>query len=186
MKVTRLALDGVLLVETQRFHDERGSLRETWRESRYLEAGISERFVQDNASYSKKNVLRGLHLQHPSGQGKLVSVLAGEILDVAVDVRRGSPTFGKWVAERLSAENAFQLYIPAGFAHGFAVTSDDALVLYKCTDYHVPGDELTVRWDDPDIGIEWPLSSPIVSAKDANGIRLKDIESGRLPSITGT
>ena len=182
MKVTRLAIEDVLLIETQRFHDDRGSLREAWRESRYAEAGIPGPFVQDNVSFSKRGVLRGLHLQHPTGQGKLVSVLAGEIFDVAVDVRRGSPTFGQWVAEVLSEENARQLYIPTGFAHGFAVTSDDALLLYKCTAYHVPADEVTVFWDDPEIGIEWPISSPIVSLKDANGRMLRDIDSGLLPA----
>lgn len=186
MRVVPLGIEDVLLIETQRFHDERGNFREAWRETRYSEAGIPARFVQDNVSVSKRGVLRGLHLQHPTGQGKLVSVLAGEILDVAVDVRRGSPTFGQWVGAMLSAENARQLYIPVGFAHGFAVTSDEALVLYKCTDYHASEDEVTVLWDDPDIGIEWPESSPILSRKDAEGIWLKDIEPGRLPQYSGS
>lgn len=185
MKAIPLAIGDVLLIETQQFHDERGSFREAWRESSYSEVGISERFVQDNISYSRKGVLRGLHLQHPAGQGKLVSVLSGEILDVAVDVRLGSPTFGQWVGESLSAENARQLYIPTGFAHGFAVISDEALLLYKCTGYHVPSDEVTVLWNDPDIGIEWPGREPNLSAKDANGVRLRDITPARLPSYRG-
>lgn len=183
MKVVPLALDGVLLIETQRFHDSRGSFREAWSQARYAAAGMPENFAQDNVSYSAKGVLRGLHLQHPAGQGKLVSVLEGEVFDVAVDVRRGSPTFGRWVSAVLSAENTRQLYIPVGFAHGFAVTSENALLLYKCSTPYVRNDEVTLLWNDAEIAIDWPISSPILSDKDAEGMRLKEIDPAMLPSF---
>jgi dTDP-4-dehydrorhamnose 3,5-epimerase len=138
--------------------------------------------VQDNVSYSVRGVLRGLHLQHPRGQGKLVSVLRGEVFDVAVDVRRGSPTFGCWAGYTLSAENARQLYIPAGFAHGFAVTGDDALVVYKVTCYHHPAGDVAVAWDDPDVGVEWPVRAPISRSGDRAAPRLRDLAAELLPA----
>ena len=185
MKVEELALAGVRLVTPQVFGDDRGFFVETYAKPRYVEAGIDAEFVQDNLSRSPRNVLRGLHLQHPHGQGKLVQVVEGSVFDVAVDVRVGSPTFGKWVGEELSGENKKQLWIPAGFAHGFAVTSDYALFAYKCTDFYHPECELSVRWDDPAIGIDWPVASPVLSAKDAEALPLAEIDEARLPPFEG-
>ena len=168
MTVTPTALPGVMLIERRVFSDDRGWFVEAWNAERYREAGIAEAFVQDNVSYSRHGVLRGLHLQRdPHAQGKLVSVLHGEVWDVAVDVRPASPTFGQWVGETLSAENGRQLYIPPGFAHGFVVTGDDAVFVYKCTEAYAPHAEGCIRWDDPDIGIAWPVASPTVSERDA-------------------
>lgn len=171
MKVTPLALPEVLLIEPRVFRDERGYFTETWHQSRYADVGIPGPFVQDNLSYSTKGVLRGLHYQWPAAQGKLVSVLRGEVFDVAVDVRRGSRTFGRWVGEVLSAESKNQLWIPEGFAHGFLVLSERAEFLYKTTDYYHPEAEHCLRWDDPTLAIEWPSlgAPPAVSAKDAKG-----------------
>jgi len=185
MRVTPLALPEVLLVEPAVFGDVRGFFMESFSARRYAEVGISGPFVQDNVSRSQRGVLRGLHLQHPHAQGKLVSVLEGEVFDVAVDVRVGSPTFGRWVGECLSAENHRQLYVPAGFAHGFVVTSDEALFSYKCTDYYYPQDERSVRWDDPRIGIVWPVEAPTVSAKDQAGLPLDQVPAGNLPRYQG-
>ncbi|HSP80728.1 MAG TPA: dTDP-4-dehydrorhamnose 3,5-epimerase, partial [Myxococcaceae bacterium] len=141
---------------------------------KYEEAGIVGPFVQDNFSRSVKGTLRGLHFQEPNAQGKLVQVMAGTVFDVAVDIRRGSPTFGQWVGVELSAENRHQLWVPAGFAHGFCVLSETADFLYKCTDFYAPGSERGVAWNDPDLAIEWPVSSPLLSPKDAMAPRLKD------------
>lgn len=177
MRVTPLAIREVLLVEPAMFGDARGFFMESFSARRYAEARIPGPFVQDNLSRSRRGVLRGLHLQHPFAQGKLVSVLEGEVFDVAVDVRVGSPTFGRWVGEYLSAENHRQLYVPAGFAHGFVVTSEDALFSYKCTEYYHPETERSVRWDDPRIGVAWPdVGVPFeLSAKDRAGVPLEDL-----------
>jgi dTDP-4-dehydrorhamnose 3,5-epimerase len=182
MQVTPLRLPEVLLVEPKVFGDQRGFFVETFNAQRYAEHGIKLAFVQDNASLSRRGVLRGLHLQNPSPQGKLVSVLRGQVVDVAVDVRVGSPTFGQWVSAVLSEEDKRQLWVPPGFAHGFAVTSDEALFVYKCTDLYNPTAELVIRWDDPDIGIDWQIAAPTLSQRDAAGIRLKDVPRERLPT----
>jgi dTDP-4-dehydrorhamnose 3,5-epimerase len=159
-------LPEVVIVEPKIFRDNRGFFLETYRENTYREWGIPDRFVQDNYSYSVKGVLRGLHYQLGEPQGKLVWAAQGEIFDVAVDIRRGSPRFGKWEGQWLSAENQRQLYIPPDFAHGFCVKSDYGVVIYKCTRYYAPKEERGVRWDDPQLGINWPVDNPIVSEKD--------------------
>lgn len=180
MKVLKLSIPGVLLVEPPVFDDERGLFMESYRQSRYAEAGIPGPFVQDNVSRSYRGVLRGLHVQHPYAQGKLVSVLEGEVFDVAVDVRVGSPTFGRWCGECLSAQNKRQMYVPVGFAHGFLVTSATALFTYKCTEYYRPEAELVVRWDDPTVGIRWPTRDVLLSARDRDAPSLQSVAE-RLP-----
>jgi len=185
MKVGETSVPGVLLVEPDRFGDSRGFFQELWHERRYADAGIAGPFVQDNISLSGRGVLRGLHLQHPQGQGKLVYVLQGEVFDVAVDVRVGSPSFGQWTGAVLSADNARQLWIPEGFAHGFCVLSEAALFAYKCTDFYNRDTELAVLWNDPEIGIDWPLDDPSVSDKDAVAPPLSAIDRGRLPVWVG-
>ncbi len=174
-----LAIPAVVLIEPVTIGDSRGWFRETYKAEVYAEAGLPVRFVQDNASRSAHGVLRGLHFQRPPhAQGKLVSVMAGEIFDVAVDIRLGSPTYGKWVGEYLSAENGRQLWIPEGFAHGFCVTSDSATLSYKVdAPYSGPSDG-GVRWDDPAIGVAWPLSEPLLSAKDVVQPFLADANHG--------
>lgn len=181
MNVQETGLPGVLLVQPPVYRDGRGFFRETWRAERYAAAGIPDRFVQDNVSLSGRGVLRGLHFQEPNPQGKLVSVLRGEVWDVAVDVRAGSPTFGRWTGYTLSEENGWQLWIPPGFAHGFVVTGDEALFAYKCTDVYRPEAEATVLWNDPELGIEWPVGDALVSDRDARGVRLRDLPPERLP-----
>ncbi len=181
MKVTPTKLPGVVIVDPDVFEDPRGFFLETWAQRRYLEAGLPQTYVQDNLSRSSQGILRGLHLQHPFGQGKLVQVMLGEVFDVAVDVRLGSPTFGQWVGTTLSGKNHRQIYIPPGFAHGFGVISESALFSYKCTEAYHRETELGVIWNDPDIGIEWPLTDPMLSTKDASFPRLKDIPEDRLP-----
>ena len=185
MKVTPTALAGVALVDPQVHGDARGFFLESFHAGRYAAAGVAGPFVQDNVSRSRHGVLRGLHLQHPYAQGKLVSVLEGEVFDVAVDVRVGSPTFGCWVGEYLSAENHRQLYVPAGFAHGFVVTSESALFSYKCTDYYHPETERAVRWDDPQIGVAWPVDAPTVSPRDQAGLALAAFAEADLPRYAG-
>ncbi len=180
MRVKPAQLADVLIVEPQSFEDERGFFFESWNRQRYAAAGIDVDFVQDNHARSVKGVLRGLHAQHPHDQGKLVRALNGEIFDVAVDIRKGSPAFGKWVGIELSATNRRQFFVPPGFAHGYCVLSTEADVEYKCTDYYSPDDEITIAWNDPDIGIEWPLTNPIVSSKDIDAQTLKDL-AHRLP-----
>lgn len=182
MKVETTTLPGVIIVTPVVHTDERGAFRECWQRARYAEAGLPDEWVQDNVSLSRRGVLRGLHFQQPAPQGKLVTALRGDILDVAVDVRRASPHFGRHVAVRLSSENARQLWIPEGFAHGFVVLSDEALVHYKVTTPYFPGGDRTIAWDDPDIGIDWPVSQPIMSAKDAAARRLADFVPDELPS----
>jgi len=168
MEVIELDIPGVKLVKPRRFPDDRGFFQQTFQQKQYADAGIDVRFVQDNWSHSSKGVLRGLHYQFEHSQSKLVSVMRGEVFDVAVDMRCNSPTFGKWVGEILSQENGHQLFVPKGFAHGFLVLSDLVDFIYKCDDYYAPGDEYGVIWNDPEIGIEWPdAGTPLVSPKDA-------------------
>jgi dTDP-4-dehydrorhamnose 3,5-epimerase len=181
MRATETRLPGVVVLEPAVYGDERGFFMETWNRRRYEGFGVPTDFVQDNLSYSKKGVLRGLHFQNPNAQGKLVSVLQGEVFDVAVDVRLGSPNFGEWVGVALSAENKRQLYVPEDFAHGFLVTSETALFSYKCTDYYNPRAEHSLLWNDPGLGIDWPLKSPMLSAKDGSGPRLEEIPTEKLP-----
>ncbi len=181
MKVTRMSLPEVLLVEPDRFGDARGYFLETWRQERYQAAGIALPFVQDNLSRSGHGTLRGLHLQHPNDQGKLVYVVEGEVFDVAVDVRVGSPNFGKWTGATLSAVEHRQLWIPPGFAHGFCVTREVALFAYKCTAAYSAADEVGVLWNDPALGIAWPLREPRLSDKDAALPRLAEVDRARLP-----
>ena len=185
MNVTQTRIPGLVVVEPRILRDDRGYFLETYSTERYRNAGIQEDFVQDNLSFSERGVLRGLHYQYPHSQGKLVQVVAGEVFDVVVDIRAGSPTFGRWVGERLSDKNHRQMYIPPGFAHGFCVLSGQALFSYKCTDYYSPDTEGGVIWSDPDIKIAWPVDMPVVSAKDAAYPRLKDIERDRLPRYEG-
>ncbi len=174
MYATPMAIPEVLLIEPQVFGDERGFFFESFNEARFAETiGKTISFVQDNHSHSIRNVLRGLHYQIRQPQGKLIRVVSGEVFDVAVDLRRSSPTYGKWVAAVLSAENKKQMWIPEGFAHGFVVTSAAAELLYKTTDYYAPEHERCITWDDPAIGIQWPLAGPpILSAKDQHGVPL--------------
>ena len=180
MNVIRCELDGLLIIEPKVFGDARGFFLETWNQRRYREAGIDADFVQDNISVSRRGILRGLHFQNPAAQGKLVSVLQGEVFDVAVDIRRSSPTFGHWHGLSLSADNKRQFFIPPGFAHGFQVLSETAMFHYKCTDFYSPKDELAIRWDDADIGVQWPISDPVLSEKDAKAPRLKAFPPERL------
>lgn len=180
MNVIETELPGVLIVEPKVFGDSRGFFLETFNARRYAEHGIALPFVQDNLSFSARGTLRGLHFQNPQTQGKLVSVLHGEVYDVAVDVRDGSPTFGRWAGVTLSAENKRQFYVPPGFAHGFCVTSETALFSYKCTDAYAPQAEGSVAWDDPDLAIPWPVSVPLLSPKDAAAPRLRDVPRERL------
>jgi dTDP-4-dehydrorhamnose 3,5-epimerase len=168
-------IPGLIHIKPKVFGDARGFFLETWHRQRYQEVGISEDFVQDNLSMSRKGILRGLHYQKPNSQGKLVQVIQGEVFDVAVDLRQSSPTYKMWHAVILSDENRNQFYIPAGFAHGFLVTSDTALFQYKCTALYSPKDEITLRWDDPEIGIKWPMTTPLVSEKDAKGLLLSQV-----------
>ena len=178
MKVVPQALPDVLLLEPRVFNDERGFFFESFNERVFTAAtGLTRRFVQDNHSCSAQGVLRGLHYQLERPQGKLVRVCAGEIFDVAVDVRRSSPTFGRWTGTHLTAEDKRQVWIPEGYAHGFLALSDRAEVLYQVTDYYAPELERCIRWDDPDLAIAWPLSqAPILSAKDRYGAFLKDAQ----------
>lgn len=180
MKVTQTPLPGVLLIEPKIFGDARGFFLETYSRERYHAAGITENLLQDNLSFSRRGVLRGLHYQNPTPQGKLVYVLQGTVFDVAVDIRRSSPTFGQWYGATLTDENKKQLWIPAGFAHGFCVTSDAALFTYKCSAYYAPENEHTIRYDDPDIAISWPVAEPLLSDKDRSAPGLKDIDTDAL------
>lgn len=179
MQIQKTEIPDLLIIEPKVFGDDRGFFYESFNERRFAElTGVNPRFVQDNHSRSSRNVLRGLHYQIRQPQGKLVRVTAGEVFDVAVDMRRSSPTFGRWVGVTLSAENKRQFWIPEGFAHGFVVTSESAEFLYKTTDYWAPEHERSVRWDDPAIGIRWPLEgTPQLSAKDQAGVLLADAET---------
>ncbi|MQA90574.1 MAG: dTDP-4-dehydrorhamnose 3,5-epimerase [Gemmatimonas sp.] len=182
MEVMETELPGVLVIEPRIFRDERGSFLETWREEQYSAAGITG-FRQDNAAISKRGVLRGLHFQFPEPQGKLVMVLHGEVFDVAVDIRRRSPTFGRWISRILSADNGRQLWLPEGIAHGYQVLSDAAVFSYKCTRPFNPRFDAAIRFDDPAIGIEWPIADPITSAKDRSAPLLEEIPTASLPSF---
>ncbi|QXH46986.1 dTDP-4-dehydrorhamnose 3,5-epimerase [Pseudomonas xanthosomatis] len=179
MKIVESAIPDVLIIEPKVFGDSRGFFYESFNARAFIECtGVQAEFVQDNHSRSQRGVLRGLHYQVQNPQGKLVRVVQGEVLDVAVDIRRSSPTFGRWVAERLSADNHRQLWIPAGFAHGFVVLSESAEFLYKTTDYYNPAAERSIRWDDPQLAIDWQLDGlqPQLSAKDQAAVLLKDAE----------
>ena len=166
MKVSKSPIGGLIIIEPKVFRDSRGLFYEVYSESKYKEQGVPARFVQDNHSISEKGVLRGLHYQVNPGQGKLVRVVRGEVFDVAVDIRKGSPTYGKWWGLSLSEANNLQLYVPVGFAHGFCVLSDSAEVLYKCSDYYSPQNERGIIWNDPDLAIDWPIENPMLSEKD--------------------
>jgi len=181
MKVIRTDIQEVLVIEPNVFSDDRGYFLESYHMKKYHEAGISTGFVQDNLSFSCKGTLRGLHFQHPHGQAKLVQVLTGHVYDVVVDVRRESKNFGRWIGIHLSDENKRQIFIPEGFAHGFCVVSETALFSYKCSEMYAPECEQGVRWDDPDLAIDWPVKQPILSSKDAVYPRLRDIPVDRLP-----
>jgi len=180
VRVSPTALPGVLLVEPRVFRDPRGFFLETYHRDKYAEHGIPAGFVQDNHSHSERSTLRGLHAQVTRPQGKLVRAVRGEMFDVAVDIRVGSPSFGRWAGALLSGSNFHQLYIPPGFAHGFCVLSDEVDVEYKCTDFYEPGDEISVAWNDPELGIEWPIREPILSEKDRLAPRLSQLRD-RLP-----
>jgi dTDP-4-dehydrorhamnose 3,5-epimerase len=179
MKVIDTKIPDVKIIEPAVFGDERGFFMETWNQQKFEElvTGKETRFVQDNHSKSKQGILRGLHYQTENTQGKLVRVVSGEVFDVAVDIRKDSPTFGQWVGVYLSAENKRQLWVPEGFAHGFYVTSEEAEFVYKCTDYYNPNAEVSICWDDEEIGIDWPLDiTPSLSLKDANAMKMNDLE----------
>ncbi len=176
MKVLETQIPGVRLFEPQMFGDDRGFFMETWNHARYNEAGLPVKFSQSNLSKSSKGVLRGLHYQEPQPQGKLVHVLTGEVFDVAVDIRQGSPTFGQWEGYVLPGDNHRQLYVPEGFAHGFCVMSDFAIFSYQCTRVYAPQYDHSLRWDDPEIGIQWPIDSPRLSEKDQQAPALADCE----------
>jgi len=178
MKIIATDIADVLIIEPTVFGDNRGFFFESYNKNQFaLATGLAVGFVQDNHSKSNKNVLRGLHYQIRQPQGKLVRVISGEVFDVAVDIRRSSPTFGKWVGDYLSAENKKQIWVPPGFAHGFVVVSETVEFLYKTTDYYAPEHERCIRWNDPDLAIRWPINDrPLVSAKDENGLLLKDAE----------
>ena len=179
MNIIPAGLPGVLIIEPRVFGDSRGFFLESWNERAFAEAGLPMHFVQDNHSLSGRGTLRGLHYQLHQTQGKLVRVVAGEVFDVAVDVRRSSPDFGKWVGVTLSAENKRMLWVPPGFAHGFYVTSEQAEFLYKCTELYDPASERTLAWNDPDVAVQWPLipgSEPLLSAKDLKGRLLAEAD----------
>ena len=177
-----VAFSEVNVLERPVFRDARGSFAELWREEDSIAAGLP-RFVQDNVASSRRGVVRGLHFQNPKAQAKLVTVPVGEIFDVAVDVRIGSPTFGQWAAFSLSEANGLQLYIPPGFAHAYQTISDVSVVVYKCSDFYSPDDERTIRWNDDDIAIDWPIAGAIVSARDAGAPLLRDMLPEWLPQI---
>ena len=181
MKLVETGLPGCVVIEPQVFGDDRGFFFESFNADRLAEHGLTPAFVQGNLSSSSRGVLRGLHYQWPRPQGKLVSVLQGEVFDVAVDIRRGSPTFGKWEGVILSEANKRQFWIPEGFAHGFAVLSEMAVFSYLCTDVYVKEADAGVRWNDPAIGVEWSIDAPLLSDKDSNAPLLADIAEDRLP-----
>lgn len=183
MKVVETSLPGAMIIEPQVFGDARGYFYESYNEAKYREAGIDRRFVQSNVSRSARGVLRGLHYQWPNPQGKLVSVLDGEVYDVAVDIRRGSPHFGKWTGVMLTADNKRHFWIPEGFAHGFCVVSEHATFSYQCTALYDAKADAGISWNDPDIGINWPLDAPLLSEKDGKAPRLKDVSENLLPVL---
>jgi dTDP-4-dehydrorhamnose 3,5-epimerase len=182
MEILSTRFEDVKIIVPRVFSDPRGVFLETFQAKRYRDSGIGCEFVQDNLSYSIKATLRGLHYQRPHTQDKLVYVIKGEVFDVVVDIRRSSPTFGQWEGVCLSAENCRQLYVPAGFAHGFCVLSEEAVFSYKCSDYYAPAAEHGIVWNDPDIGIQWPLENPLLSEKDGRYPRLREIAEAQLPT----
>jgi len=184
LKLLPTPLPGVLLVEPRVFRDERGFFLEVWNASRFASQGLDVAFVQDNHSLSHQGTLRGLHVQLPNSQGKLIRCTEGAIFDVAVDIRRDSPTFARWFGLELSAENFRQLWVPPDFAHGFCVLSGRAQVEYKCTTFYDPAAEIAIAWDDPAIGVSWPIASPFLSPRDRTALRLEDLVD-RLPRYTG-
>ena len=177
LRFVETAIPGVVLVEPQVYRDDRGFLLETFSVEKYRAGGIDAVFVQDNHSHSKRGTLRGLHAQNPNAQGKLLRVVAGEIFDVVVEARRGSPIYGHFVTAVLSADNFKQIYVPPGLLHGFVVTSESAQVEYKCTAYYRPDAEFSVAWNDPDLAIPWPIDAPALSPKDAAAPRLRDVQN---------
>ena len=185
MKVVPTSVAGVLIIEPRVFKDSRGFFMESYQQSRYQQAGIDRTFVQDNLSHSIHGTLRGLHYQLHRPQAKLIQVIRGEIFDVAVDIRRGSPSFGEWTASYLSEENRRQMFIAEGLAHGFCVISEIADVIYKCTSFYAPEDEGGIIWSDPDLKIDWPVSKPLLSVKDSQLPPLREIASDRLPTFKG-
>lgn len=182
MKTVVTDIEGLLVIEPDMYPDKRGFFTETFQTQRYAEAGIRCEFVQDNLSFSTRGTLRGLHFQINRAQAKLVYVITGEIFDVAVDLRPGSPTYGQWAGITLSQENRRQLFIPEGFAHGFCVVSETAYFAYKCSDFYTPEDEGGVLWSDPEIGIRWPAEDPIISPRDLGLPTLADLAPDKLPS----
>jgi dTDP-4-dehydrorhamnose 3,5-epimerase len=183
MNIVTTPLKGLLIIEPKIFDDRRGFFMETYNRRKYEAAGITETFVQDNLSHSMKHTVRGLHFQIKHSQAKLVQAVHGEIFDVAVDLRPGSATFGRWIGERLSAKNGRQMYIPKGFAHGFCVLSEFALFYYKCSDFYAPDDEGGIIWSDQDVGIKWPVENPVISEKDKLYPNLSGLSAGQLPSF---
>lgn len=177
MKIIETAIAGALIIEPKVFGDPRGFFMETWNAATFAEAGLEMKFVQDNHSRSQRGVLRGLHFQNPSPQGKLVRVTRGAVFDVVVDIRKSSPTFGQWIGIELSDENQRMLWVPEGFAHGFLTLEDDTDFVYKCTTLFAPENEHIIAWDDPTIGVDWPLDdiTPLISEKDAAGMALADV-----------
>ncbi len=184
MKIEKTSLEGVLIIEPDLFRDPRGSFMETYQEKRYKEMGIDTDFVQDNLAYSSCGALRGLHYQLPNQQAKLVQMISGEVFDVVVDIRKGSPTFGQYAGFHLTGENRHQVFIPEGFAHGYSVLSESATFIYKCSDFYAPVSEKGVLWSDPDIGINWQLDSPLLSDKDRIYPCLKDVSPENLPEYS--
>jgi dTDP-4-dehydrorhamnose 3,5-epimerase len=180
MNVLETKLPGVVVIEPDVYQDERGAFMEAWNARCYRQHGLDVSFVQDNVSRSRRDVLRGLHFQNPYPQGKLVSVLEGQVYDVVVDIRVSSKTFGAWLGMTLSSENARQVYVPEGFAHGFLTTSEKALFQYKCTDFYHPEAEKSLRWNDPKLGIEWPVEEPVLSEKDAQAPLLENMARDHL------
>ena len=176
MYIETTTIEGLLVIKPDVFGDSRGYFQETWNKKKYTENGLDVYFTQDNLSYSTKGILRGLHFQNPNPQSKLVHVPHGEVFDVAVDIRYGSPTFGDWFGIFLSDKNHYQLYIPEGFAHGFCVTSETALFSYKCSGSYYPEFEYSIAWNDPDIRVNWPISFPRLSTKDMSGMKLSEID----------
>jgi len=185
MKITPTSIPDVLLIDPDVFGDARGFFMESWHAQKYAEQGLDVSFVQDNHSRSSRGVLRGLHYQLEQPQGKLVRVVSGSVFDVAVDIRKGSPSFGQWVGAELSSENHRQFYVPPGFAHGFCVLSESADFLYKCTDFYAPHDEHGILWNDPAIGIDWPGDDFRISDKDAGNSLLRDMDD-KLPRYEAT
>ena len=185
MNCIETGIPGLVIIEPNIYGDARGYFMETWHSDRYAKAGLPTRFVQSNVSRSSAGVIRGLHYQYPNPQGKLVQVLDGRIYDVAVDIRTDSPTFRQWIGVELSAENHRQLYVPEGFAHGFCVVGEAATISYMCTRVFSPKDDASIAWDDPDIGVKWPITPQSLSAKDRDAPRLSDVSPQRLPSSGG-